>query len=86
MLAAAGTGTARMASVSFDRSTVDVDVTGGNAVLVVPQQYYPGWTASVDGVSTPIKAAQRDDAGGAGTGRPAHGHVHVQPVRPGGTA
>jgi uncharacterized membrane protein YfhO len=26
-------------------------------VLVVPQQFYPGWKATVDGASTPIRAA-----------------------------
>jgi hypothetical protein len=57
MLAANGTGTARVVSDSYDRSAVDVDVTGGSAVLVVPQQFYPGWKATVDGASTPIRAA-----------------------------
>jgi membrane protein YfhO len=57
MARATGTGTARVTSYSVDESTVDVDVTGGSGVLVVPQQFFPGWKASVDGSSTPIRAA-----------------------------
>jgi hypothetical protein len=52
-MALSGSGTARVTHYESDWMEVEVDVQG-NALLIVTDNVFPGWRASVDGVDRPI--------------------------------
>src|SRR5207245_7327645 len=56
MLSAHGSGSAVVEHAGWNDLALRVHASG-NAVLVTSDQYFPGWDATVDGHSTPIRPA-----------------------------